>query len=176
MRLLLFVAILFSVSGFVFAQNPVPNSSFENWTSGKPDGWALTSTYVSQTAPGHTGNYAVKISGSGGRLEADSLLGFPISSSYTYLNFYLKFNKVDPEYLSVVASLDSACGYIIQGITTGSNSFVAYSLPISAFPGCSPTYCTINFGMDVNVGSVSNASYFILDDICESGDIFDVEF
>jgi len=48
-----------------FAQNPIPNPGFENWTAGYPDQWVTADvpnvyTTITQSNIRHSGNYAVK--------------------------------------------------------------------------------------------------------------------
>jgi hypothetical protein len=162
----LFLSLLLAVH-VLFAQNPVPNPSFENWSAGKPVGWTMSSN-VTQVGPGHTGSYAVK-GDKTSRLIPDGAQGFGVSQTYAYLNFYYKFNRVQSEYLSVDVNIfDTAAGQSICSgiavITSGTSAFQAYSLPINCAAG-TPSICDITFGLDINTGSVPLGSFFIIDDV-----------
>jgi hypothetical protein len=55
-----FLALLLICSK-IWAQTPIPNYSFENWTAGEPDDWQTSNgsaIFVTQVTPGHTGTYA----------------------------------------------------------------------------------------------------------------------
>jgi hypothetical protein len=57
------LAVIFTMLSF--AQNPIPNPGFENWTGGNPDGWTSLnvpgySEPVMQSNDSHSGTYAVK--------------------------------------------------------------------------------------------------------------------
>lgn len=60
------ILLLLFVTGYqAFAQNPVPNPGFENWSAGNPVGWTttnvLTITPISQSNQAHSGSSAAKL-------------------------------------------------------------------------------------------------------------------
>jgi hypothetical protein len=67
MKKLLFVLSFVSLVGQGFAQNPIPNNSFENWSGNPmdPDGWTtfngFTPGSVVRVSPGFVGSYAMKV-------------------------------------------------------------------------------------------------------------------
>ena len=168
----LLACIFICAAVLVIAQNPVPNPSFENWTNGKPVGWT-NSNNVIQISPGHSGQYAVK----GDSISAlrcfnvNSGIGFPVTQTYGYLNFYYQFHKVDNEYLTVIAFiLDSTGNHancnLAQMIQTGTDTFQLMSIPFQGYhPNVGPANVEIVFHLDVSSISIPGDSYFMIDDV-----------
>ena len=158
------------ISAIAAAQNPVPNFSFENWDdSGRPVGWNKSLT-VTQTTPGHTGNFAVRGDKTGDlKSFSDSLpYGFPVPHGYSYFNFYYKFNRVAQENMWVDFTTDSfnhtICVLYQTIITTGASTFTPVSVPISCVSNAAATG-RIYFSLGTDVGVVPAQSYYVIDDI-----------
>lgn len=98
----------------------VPNSSFENWSSGSPDGWATTNDADLMMFPitrvaGYEGMYAVRgevIDFQGAPvLIPPSMLtgpdgeGFPVSARYQTITGYYKYSPLGGDRLVVGAAL-----------------------------------------------------------------------
>ncbi len=59
-----FILLLASIPNLLFAQNPIPNPSFENWSGGAPDGWYVNNipgiSPCTQSNDSHSGSSALK--------------------------------------------------------------------------------------------------------------------
>ncbi len=170
----LLACIFIYTTTLAIAQNPVPNSSFENWTNGKPVSWTY-SNHVMQTSPGHSGQYAVK----GDSISAlrcfnpngGTGTGFPVTQTYAYLSFYYQFHKLANEYLYVTAYTSDSTGaysnsYISEIIQTGSDTFQPISIPFQGYhPNVAAGSVSIVFHLDIASGSIPDSSYFVVDDV-----------
>lgn len=166
----LLACIFIYTASLATAQNPVPNSSFENWANGKPVDWTYSNNVI-QTSPGHSGQYAVK----GYNFSAlrcfdpwGSNNGFPVTQTYAYLNFYYQFHRIADEYLYVTSYTYDSIGtcYISQNILTGTDTFQPLSIPFVGYiPHVANDTVLIVFHLDVNVGSIPDSSYFVVDDV-----------
>lgn len=138
--LTLAIGILTNVS---YAQFPLPNFGFENWTGVEPDDWYTNNAHglcepVTKSTDSHSGNFAAK----GEVLACDPNdyapnLGTPggslfaVTERYTTLNFFYKFNKLNNDVIIVGADLSTASGYPVGTIFTKITSPVSVYTPIS---------------------------------------------
>ncbi len=173
----------------VFAQNPVPNSSFENWTSGEPDDWFTSNvpgfaTNVIQTTPAYSGNLAARgdVINSPAGAYPPSLFstdingnGFPVSQSYGAVEFYYKFTKAATASFLMVSSLIDAN---LQGVaaslfstTTATSSFTLATAPF-LYVGANPDQCVIQFTIidSLSGGPVAGNS-FVVDEVSLTGTV-----
>jgi len=183
---LLFV--LLGIQGIVMAQNPVPNSGFENWTNNEPDSWlsnniaGFTAT-TTQVSPGYSSLSAIKCevgSIAPGVNYAPFLVstdtngnGFPVSQNYTNLSFYYKLNLTGTgEVFDVFVALTDLVG---NGVAVGSQTFCANSsttvftqanIPLIYF-GVNPAEASISFFISDTLSGtgVSIGSNFVIDDV-----------
>ncbi len=93
----------------------IPNAGFENWTSGAPDGWTVTTAGISgsvtQASPGYSGNYAVSFNSvqilsyyAGGLIKSGGSSGFfSNTGNFGVLTGWYKLNSVggDEFYIGV---------------------------------------------------------------------------
>ncbi len=170
----------------------VPNSGFETWTSGNPDGWYVTNipgwgVPVTQFSPGHSGSSAVKgqpvIVLTTGDTLGPSIVsgtpgtGIPISQAYATLEFYYQCNLTGGDLFSVVIYINDAGNNVIAAsnvdISANAGSWTYYTLAINYIGGGTATSATILFNLlpDPNNGQgyPNPASSFLVDDVSLSG-------
>src|SRR2546430_16754306 len=112
---------------FSYAQNPVPNPSFELWTSGEPDSWLTNNVaspptpviFVTQVSPGNTGPSAARgdVMSLGGFIIPPTLAstdntanGFPVNKVYGTMSCYYKFNSQGGDILQITVAMENAAG------------------------------------------------------------------
>ncbi len=187
-RFLLALALVLLVPAAVRAQ--IPNSGFENWTSGDPDNWVTSNvpsfaTPVSQSSAAHGGASAVRgtvvlfysllmapvlQSGPGGH-------GFGCTSRPTSIDGYYQFHSVGGDRFGVNTILYKGvvAGTVIANAASANATEVAgwthFSVPFSYVSSANPDTCIIQImivgpvtGNDYHVGS-----YFLLDDLSFGG-------
>jgi hypothetical protein len=170
----------------VFAQNPIPNAGFENWTEGEPDDW-LTFDWlglydaVSQSEISHSGSYALK-----GEVVSFFQEAVPpyiatdsahisISQNYTRLSGYYQFiNNGEDAMWAIVELFDAQETYVGVGSgefgqTSGGYSQFAVNLNYNYGSGQPATSAFIWFSIipssESQTDSLSLGSYFLLDDL-----------
>jgi Secretion system C-terminal sorting domain len=171
----------------IYAQNPVPNPGFENWTMGNPDSW-LTNNIpgfaipVTSTTPANGGAMAVKgsvvtsLSGDIPPLLYSTDIsgtGFPVTQLYSTFSFYYKFNQIGPsEFFGVVTISDATNTGIGAGGTDPllpTSSYTLVNVPIYYFAP-SPARAIITFAIGDSVtGNPVAGNYFVVDDVSLSG-------
>jgi len=168
------------------AVNPVPNPSFENWTSGAPDGWFTSNlpgyTPITQTTTAHSGTYAAHgqaVNGPGGVLPPllyanGSGMGFPVTQKNKYLNFFCQLSLAAGDELiytvSVTTAYDNSIGVgagIITSSTSGGWSYITDT--INYFVDSAAAYASITFTISNPGGTPSTSSTFIIDDVSMTG-------
>ena len=156
----------------------IPNSGFENWTLGDPDGWATSNIFpvglvnITQTSDNHSGSFALRgevvnfqslpmgpmiQSGPGGT-------GFAISEQYHSFELYYKFTSVDGDKFSVNVGLKKAGNPIAQGavaLPSTISNYTYLSVPLTYTSNEVPDAAVIQLsvtgpvtGSDYHVGSV----------------------
>ncbi len=172
----------------VYAQNPVPNPGFENWTNGSPDNWFTGNIPgfgepVTQTTPPRSGALAAKgevLSFDGQPLVpiliATDLTGtgFNVTQRYGNLSFYYKFLPNSTE--SLVASAvfynnATAVGAATLEITTTTSTFTKADLEFIYFMNTVPNKCIITFAINDSSSVFTLGSYFVIDDVELSGTV-----
>ena len=169
-----------------FAQ--IPNSGFENWTNGNPDGWDAFSNFgstiipLTKTTDAHSGNSALRgdvISVSGGIYSPVLMAGqggdgVPCNSHIGSLTGYYKFvpaaSSGDAFEADVIVFKG---GWTTGGIGTGiiqlsasTTTYTKFIVPITYYANGTPDSCYIMFAIDAGSGSDPKVgSYFIVDDI-----------
>jgi hypothetical protein len=186
--LILFIARMQQVS----ATNEVPNPGFENWTTGNPDGWFVTNIPgfgipITQFSPGHSGSYAAKgqpviVVATGDTLPPSMLSGtpgsgFPISQSYTTLEFYYQCNLTGGDLFSVDVYIYNSSNTVIaasnEDISINASGWTLKSIPINYFGSGTAASAVIQFTILPNpstgAGYPNPSSTFIVDDVALSG-------
>lgn len=170
------IALFCCITMATFAQ--IPNSGFENWTLGDPDGWVSTNVpeislvNVSQTTDKHSGVLALRgdvVNFMGAPLapiiqSGPDATGFPISERYHFFELYYKFTSVGGDKFSVNVAFEKEGSPIAQGAvalpaTVGNYTWL--SVPMAYTTEEVPDLAIIqlsitgpNTGPDVHVGSV----------------------
>lgn len=186
--LLIVTCFAFNSISFIYAQNPVPNPGFENWTAGNPDNWLTNNIVgfavpVTQTTPPYSGTYAAKgevVSTAGGPytpfLYSNNMSGngFPVSQAYATLSFYYKFNQVGSAVFEAAAVMYDAVGAPMavtgQAFAAPVTSYTLASLPFF-YSGTNPDTCIIYFTISDTTGTTAVGSYFVVDEVSLSGTV-----
>ncbi len=174
--LIFLIAFICGISMTTNAQ--IPNSGFETWTAGDPDGWATSNVSsaglinITQTTDNHSGSYALRgevvnflgtiigpviQSGPGGT-------GFAISEQYHSFEVYYKFTSIGGDKFSVNVSLEKAGSPIAQGAVALPSTVSTYThltVPLNYTTNEVPDLAIIQIsitgpvtGSDYHVGSV----------------------
>ena len=161
----------------------VPNPSFENWTSGTPDGWVTTFIGSSQSTQAHTGTYALKMN-PWSATEYGSITNCPQGSQKIPLNgltptsltgWYIG-NFVNGDQLSINATIydatGAASGSAYQVINTISSSYAPFNIPVTLYGTADSARIQI-MQITAAYGSsgLNSATYVILDDINFAGTV-----
>lgn len=178
MKIILFTLItaFFCVSVAAIAQ--IPNSGFENWTSGDPDGWATSNVpqagliNITQTTDKHSGAYALRgevVDFFGTPMgpviqSGPAATGFPISEQYHSFELYYKFTSVGGDKFSVNIGLEKAGSPVAQGavaLPSTVGSYIHLTVPLTYFTADVPDLAIIQIsitgpvtGSDYHLGSV----------------------
>jgi len=176
---------LFLVS-LSFAQNPIPNPGFENWTDGDPNDWItydFLGVYdaVTQSELSHSGSYAAKGEVVTYQEEilppylASGTGFFPLAQNFTRLTGYYQFvNMGEDAVWSVVEFLDAEDGYVAIGSgefgeTSGGYTQFAVNMDYTGGSGQPAAQAFIWFSIVTSsqsqAESVTIGSYFLLDDL-----------
>lgn len=180
-----FLLIILLVS-FSFAQNPIPNPGFENWTAGTPDDWFtlnVPEVYepVIQSETSHSGSYAVKgevlsfLDASVPPYLATDTDFFAISQNYTRMTGYYQFsNNGEDAVWAIVEFLDAqdmpvAAGSAEFGETSGGYTQFIMNLDYTGGSGQPAAQAIIVFTIwpssESQTDSLTVGSYFLIDDL-----------
>jgi hypothetical protein len=171
---------------FSFAQNPIPNAGFEEWTDGTPNNWvtldipgfydAVTHSDIARTGSSAVKGEVVEFYGAGAPPYLASDTGyFGISQNYTRLTGYYQFsNNGDDVLWALVQFLDAqhtlvAAGDAEFGQTTGGYTQFAVDLNYLSENGEPAAQAIIAFSIIPSSESQSDSltigSYFLIDDL-----------
>jgi hypothetical protein len=182
-KILLLSCIVFVAVTNCYAQNPVPNASFENWTGGLPDNWSTLDLggfiTITQSADVHSGSLCARgdVDTIFGTTVPPFLLsivndtgkGFAVSQNYTTLEFWYKMNGVAGDVLDAVVGMsdNTGAGIAIGGQEFGpQSSYTHAALPIFYTHGATAAKCMITIGVVAGTGdSVHLGSYIEIDDV-----------
>ena len=175
--------ITFSVVITTYAQ--IPNSSFESWTNGEPDGWSsnnsslYSSATIYQSSDAESGSSAVKIAvGSYLGIDVGPLLytgtmtnsGFKISQRYASLSGYYKFHQTQGDVLSIAINMTSngtLVGSGLQDIAAGTSAYIHFNINLTYSGSSIPDTCKILFVIAGKDSSQSGhfGSYALIDNL-----------
>ena len=172
----------------LFAQNPIPNPGFENWTSIDPEGWFTSNSpggnnsNLTRSTPGYTGEFAAK-----GEvivwpntpgfpfipvLESETGdFGFPLSERYGNMSLYFQFHKAGPEdvftiFVGVLDSEGSVFGGGFAEVSEEVDTFTLLDIPLSYSAEVMPYRAFVSMTINNNTGGLQTVgSYFIVDDL-----------
>ena len=175
-NLISLIAFICGITMTINAQ--IPNSGFENWTAGDPDGWATSNAFpagmvnVTQTSDYHSGSSALRgdvINFMGTPMgpviqSGPGAKGFPISEQYHSFELYYKFTSISGDKFSVNVGLKKAGNPIAQGAVALPSTVSTYThltVPINYTTNDVPDSAIIQIsitgpvtGSDYHVGSV----------------------
>lgn len=173
------VVVFLGISLITDAQ--IPNSSFESWTAGNPDGWSSSNIFqlglvnVTQTADCHSGSSAVRgevVDFMGAPMgpiiqSGPDAAGFAISEQYLSFELYYKFTSVNGDRFSVNVALSKEGNPIAQGavaLPASVNAYTHLTVPLDYTVSDVPdrAYIQISIsgpvtGPDYHIGSVMYA-------------------
>lgn len=165
-----------------FAQNPIPNPGFENWTNGDPDLWYTNNVIslkpITQSTDSYAGNSSVRLEILNNTIPYSAILyadpgntgtGFPCSQRYTTLSGYFKYSP-QPNTLFHFALGMYQGGDIIgvanYDIVTSTSNWTPFNIPIVYIAPGDPDTCTLHISLTsaTDVGAVA-----YLDELALSG-------
>ncbi|MFQ5602716.1 MAG: T9SS type A sorting domain-containing protein [bacterium] len=181
-----FISFLFVLSSALFAQNPIPNPSFENWSNGNPQSWATTNvqgtvTNVTQSNTAHGGSSAVKgevVNFNGIPFAASIFAGvspnlpFPVTQNYAKLTGFYQFERASgTDILGITANLfDLNFALVAIGIdtlTTTNGSYERFEVVMNYSAGSSiadAAFASIQFTIG-GQGTIALGTFFLVDDL-----------
>ena len=180
MKKLYFLLISTLIYTIALAQNPVPNSSVENWTGSpmNPDSWYSNNTgnnvLISQTS-GYTGNFAAKgnvINFNGSNLVAPYLgCNFPVNQYYNTIRLYYTTNLDSGDAFQISAAIyDTANTFLAlnyYNVVFTVPTFSPFTLDLDSVSSGTPDHALITFTiipMSPNTTPHIN-SFFVIDDV-----------
>ena len=158
----------------------VPNSGFENWTNGNPDGWTTDNdqaqgfVFINPTTDSHSGNYALKgevISDQGYTINPVLGIVFPYSQKPTNFTGYYKFTSVGSDSLRIIVSLGSSHDSAGAGgggslvIKNNVNNYTEFNIPIYWVSKNPPDTCVISFTIYPDPIKSHAGTMYYLDDL-----------
>ena len=178
------LAILFFTLG---SQAQVPNSGFEDWTAGNPDGWLTPNvpgffTPITQSANSHSGSSAARgdvVDFSGFlfppyMIAGDTAPGFPVSQRYANFSGYYQFSPqgTDAMFAWVIMYKDSigvGAGY--SYLPPATSGYASFDIPIQYISGDVPNNCYIEIFAGDTTGTIGGTAgtFFLVDDLTLSG-------
>ena len=177
MKNLLITLMLMLTSYSILTFSQVPNSGFEQWTNGTPDGWYSFLTNVTQTTDAHSGSYALR----GETIKNNNIIvaaitisglpgqkGFPISKRYYSVSGYYKINSVLGDKFSVLAVIygnGKALGFNASFFPI-STTYTKFVLPfLYNTLTDAPDSCQITFSSGSDSIKFHEGTVFYVDDI-----------
>lgn len=166
------VLIFFTLVSFT-TKAQIPNASFENWTSGTPDGWwtnnqsALNLIEVTQTNDAESGTSAAKcqvVSFAG--MASPPILGtgtygstgFSVNKKYASLKGYYKFQPVGGDILAIAISMiknGSVIGIADVNFQDAKSSYTQFNVNINYGVDETPDTCVIVFTISPSLSNDS---------------------
>jgi hypothetical protein len=157
----------------LWAQNPIPNPGFENWTGNTPDGWLpnnppIGPQPVTPSGDAHSGTQSARLE----VVEASGFAfppllsaglgggGFAVSQRHTTLSGYYKFSPQPDDVFTVVVQMNQGATVIGSGLTTintASPNWSQFSVPITYNGSGTPDLCIILIQVTINqsIGGVA---------------------
>ena len=174
------------LSLFGFAQNPIPNPGFENWTGTEPSGWLTNNVQgfaqpVQKSSTSHSGLSSVKAEvvsyfnlPYGAWLWAGtSGLGFPVSQRHATLTGYFQFQQMAGDQLYIEVLMQKAGAGIGYGVfVTGAqtSSWTQFNTDIFYTSGEVPDTAWVYILVaDTTENPTISGSYALIDDLSFEG-------
>ncbi|MBL7900398.1 MAG: T9SS type A sorting domain-containing protein [Bacteroidia bacterium] len=175
----------FILSGtMLFAQNPIPNPGFENWSSGDPDGWdtpnIFTLTPITQSGDVHGGASAARL-----EVLDDDGSAYPpimntnsisISQNYQVFSFYSKTNLIGGDALiaSVILKKNGTPVSVNNfSVTSNTNVYTQRSYTLSYFQPVSGVANELELQIGISGALIfpTVGSNALIDDLSISGNL-----
>lgn len=149
-------ALLFLLSGFLSAQDTIPNAGFEHWTLGNPDNWVtdnIPPTYVpfTKSTDAHGGSFSLQGAtveiGAGYGYAPVTWASFPIGAHYASLTGFYKFSPVGGDTMVITIYMykqDSPIGIGFFQTGTSSSTYTEFSAVVDYFAEGTPDSALIN--------------------------------
>jgi hypothetical protein len=171
-----FIALFCGITMISNAQ--IPNSGFEDWTAGEPDGWTTSNIpiagliNITQTTDSYSGTYAVRgeVVNFAGTPWAPVIqsgpgaTGFAISEKYLSFELYYKFTSNGGDKFSVNVGLEKEGTPVAQGavaLPADVSNYTYLSVPLNYMIDEVPDWAFIQIsitgpitGPDVHLGSL----------------------
>ena len=166
-----------SVPAVVAQQNPVPDSSFEEWSNGAPSGWSANGPLIFPSRNAFTGHYAAEGLVAAPSDSAPYLFAmFPVSCRPNKLvgNFELHVSGGDE--LMVFACTFSHGTPVSQAIFVDSlttTSYHSFDVPFQLSNDDPPDSAKILIELENANGTLHAGSSFVIDDISFAGSEYD---
>jgi hypothetical protein len=165
----------------LFAQNTIPNASFETWNASGPDGWTTNNTgsYVAVTRimDAKDGNYAVRgtvIQGLNSITQPPVLqsisgnYGFPVDDAFTTVTFWFKTFLYGGDRFNINAYIYNNTLTMVGGgslsIASSESNYTSATVPITLFT-TGAAYAMLSFTLADGSGMTNGhlQSWFQLD-------------
>jgi Secretion system C-terminal sorting domain len=189
------LTMLFAIALIALFQNnafsqEIPNSGFEDWTNGNPNGWYVDNDQsrsafpVTQSSQSHSGSSAAKVEVIpifAGFLYSGSVTNdyaFPVSQAYGSLTGFYQFNSVGQDIAVIfvymykyMTDTRELVGYGEAKIAANTNGYTQFVMPIEYFTQDIPDSASIYIGIgDTASTAHANVGTFILvDDLAFGG-------
>ena len=181
------VAVAILTAPSAFAQTPIPNAGFENWSGGEPVGWFTSNLVVpgsvTQSSDAHSGSSAIRAKVAelfpgfaypGFFQVGDSVSdGMAITDRPASLRGFLKFGPVAQEVYYILVSVMSGGTTIGVGDYEDSipvSSYQEFTVPISYISDETPDSAHIYIGLGSNTEQLSADAWLLVDDLEFSAD------
>lgn len=177
---ILLILFLGTIPGVSFSQ--IPNSGFEYWTAGNPEGWYALNLFgfgipITQVAPGHSGSWALKgevITSTIGDTILPLLVsgqsgdGFSISEKHSALTGYYKFLSAGGDQFVINILMYNSNNYIGGAylfITDATVNYTLFTMPINYLSSEIPDHCIIQMMIGNPTSFIHPGSYYLIDDL-----------
>ncbi|MBI2417518.1 MAG: T9SS type A sorting domain-containing protein [Ignavibacteriales bacterium] len=168
-------------SSVLFAQ--IPNSGFENWTGGEPDGWYTTNAAPVAVVITQSSDARQGLSSLQGVAKAvlsvvvppvivvgeESTPGFPVNQRYLSIRGFYKFAPVGSDVFTVTIAFSKNGQAIGGGVKNlpAASAWSLFEVPIIYTNGETPDTCNLSIGVTGGTGggTVSAGSTFFVDDL-----------
>jgi Secretion system C-terminal sorting domain len=189
MKTLFQITILYLTISFT-AFSQIPNSGFENWTNGNPDGWTTDNdpadgfVFIKPTMDSHTGTYALKaqvLSDKGYTINPVLAIVFPFSQRPTNFSGYYKFTSAGSDSLRIIVSLGSSRDSAGAGgggslvVKNSVNNYTQFNIPIYWASKNPPDSCVISFTVYPDPPYSHSGTVYFLDDLAFSNGTTGIE-
>ncbi len=184
------IIFLLALPLFLFSQNPLQNSGFEEWADGEASNWYSNNipsmvTTVSQSANANSGSSAARVeiaefAGNpyNGSISAGGATNpyIPVTQNFNTLSGFYQLQTTGADYILVIANLldanNSLVASISKDISPVTNQYTPFSIDFNyaVGNGNDTAYLTLQFLFsNRSADSIQVGAFFLIDDIELSG-------